>query len=170
MKTIIAFVLLLLTPLAYAANECSNTPYRKLGLSCADLGLDSNRPVCRRGDQYARLCDDTYSGQVRTCASSLRCNNSSDNYTDNQHYGAKGGKGHGKYYDDYSYNDYDNYYGDFPYQDPRYNSRRPRRHGVYFAGAYRSCSVLEFDRKGRPRDFCGRGTINRDCQGRCERY
>ncbi|MFT7532588.1 MAG: hypothetical protein ACI9FD_003621 [Gammaproteobacteria bacterium] len=56
-----------------AASDCANTPWQpKNGRTCASVGLDSNRAVCRAGDQFAMFCDDTKT-QVRFCKSDQLC-------------------------------------------------------------------------------------------------
>ena len=68
-------ILTLASASSFAASTCPNTPWEsRNGRSCASIGLDSNRAVCRSGDQFAMMCDDTKT-QIRTCASNQRCNN-----------------------------------------------------------------------------------------------
>ena len=139
---------------ALAANECPNTPYRYTGQSCADVGLDSNRAVCRPSDRFAQMCDDTREGQIRTCSSNIRCDISS--YS-NQAYP----RGY----------DSDRRPG---YQDSRGVRRTPREGDwdggdVFYRNRWYACESLRFDRDGQPVELCERDRVNRDCLGRCER-
>ncbi len=62
---------------SHASSQCDGTPWKKSdGKSCHDLGLDSNKAVCRSGDKYAMWCDSTKT-QIRTCASEQKCGGSS---------------------------------------------------------------------------------------------
>jgi hypothetical protein len=155
MKILIAFLLILPWGVpALAANECPNTPYRTTGQSCKDVGLDSNRAICRSSDRVALMCDDTKEGQIRTCATNIRCDNSN-------HSGQAQPRG------------YDNYGGQ-GYQDYRGVRGTPRegdwdRDHVFFRNEWRACDSLSFDRDGRAVGRCDRNEVNRDCRGRCER-
>ncbi len=58
---------------AEAKSQCETTPWKSShGKRCSDLGLDSNRAICRDGDEFAMYCDST-SSKIRTCASTTRC-------------------------------------------------------------------------------------------------
>jgi len=124
MKIFLFFLLGVLSTPAWSANECAGTAYRQIGKSCAQLGLDSNRAVCRPGDRFALLCDDIRGGRVRTCQSHYRCDGADrhDRRFDDR------GSRHGdrdrpydrRHFDPY----YDgNYFGDRRY-DRRYDSRQ----------------------------------------------
>ncbi len=56
-----------------AASQCDKTPWEQSnGRTCQSIGLDSNRAVCRDGDEFAMHCDDSQT-QIRTCRSDRRC-------------------------------------------------------------------------------------------------
>ncbi len=58
---------------ASAASQCGSTPWKSShGKRCADLGLDSNRAMCRDGDDFAMYCDATAT-KIRICPSTRRC-------------------------------------------------------------------------------------------------
>lgn len=60
-------------PSAWAASDCGNAAWQPSnGQTCASMGLDSNRPMCRAGEDFALHCDDTKT-QIRTCASDDLC-------------------------------------------------------------------------------------------------
>lgn len=149
MRQIFVFLgFLAVVPAAPAANECPGTPYRYTGERCSDLGLDTNRAVCLPGRRFALLCDDAVGGRVRTCQSGIRCDRDvvGSGRDDRRH----DDRGHG-----YAWHDH--------------GGRRDAG-AVYFRGDWRACETLRFDRRGEPAGFCKRGTFNRDCRGRCERY
>lgn len=53
------------------AADCPNTPWQPSnGRTCANMGLNSNAPVCKGG--YATLCDDTRDA-IRVCRSAKPC-------------------------------------------------------------------------------------------------
>ena len=62
---------------ADAASDCTG-PWQTLqntggNAPCKALGLDSNRGICRPGDEYETLCDDAKGGQYRICRGPRRC-------------------------------------------------------------------------------------------------
>lgn len=168
MKLLIPLALMLFSTPSFAANECAGTPYRTLGLSCAQIGLDSNRAVCRAGDRHAMMCDDTRHGQIRTCPSSIRCDSGPDR------------RGYG--YPDRADRDHGHYGPRIPRGGRDGRGGRGGRDGrgppegtwsgdyVFFQGDWAACWDLRFSRNGQPRSYCEPGRINRDCRGRCERY
>ncbi len=165
MKFLSIIALMLFTVPAFAANECAGTPYRNLGKSCADLGLDSNRAVCRPGDRVALMCDDTAQGQVRTCRTNIRC----------------GDYGDRRDWQDWRRDDRGGFPGFGGYPGGRYDDRGPFGYGgrvaegttrgpwVFYRGDWRRCEDLEFNRRHEPRGFCSSDRVNTDCSGRCER-
>ncbi len=71
-----------LLDMAWAAADCPYTSYKKTGQSCRSIGLDSNKAICRGGDIFAQLCDDTKQGLIRHCDSSQRCQTQSNQPVD----------------------------------------------------------------------------------------
>lgn len=71
---VLAFIAISPVPQAtWAAGNCGNAPWQQSnGRTCASMGLDSNRPVCRAGEDFALHCDDTRT-QIRTCATDNLC-------------------------------------------------------------------------------------------------
>lgn len=62
-----------LMPSIATASDCDNTPWQSSnGRTCKSMGLDSNRAMCRSGDDFALYCDDSRT-QIRTCASDMPC-------------------------------------------------------------------------------------------------
>ena len=178
MKTILFIVLGMLTMPAWSANECAGTPYQRLGKSCRDLGLDSNRAVCLPGNRYALYCDDTRQGQVRTCQSRFRCDGADRRdsrrgdrdrrHDDRGRYDGYRG-GHDWWNDGWRHDNYGRRPG---YRGHRGQGFDGRSHSpyVFFRGDWRFCGDLRFDRRGEPTGFCARGRENLDCRGNCERY
>ncbi len=48
--------------------------YANRGQPCKVLGLDTHRGVCRPGNTYETLCDDTTKNRYRTCRGPRTCN------------------------------------------------------------------------------------------------
>jgi hypothetical protein len=191
MKYLFLLALFAFSAPAFAANECPSTPYRNLGKSCADLGLDTNRAVCRPGQRYALMCDDAVGGRVRTCQSPIRCDGSNRSfdpglseyrYDDRRHDGRRHDGRRPSGVRDYAWQDGRRNYGNDGRRPFGNDGRWPFGFGgqshfgndsrgqAYYQGAWRACETLRFDRRGEPVGFCSRGTLNRDCQGRCEGY
>ncbi len=138
--------MVLASPL-YAANDCPNTRWQAShGRTCANLGLDSNRPICA-GGQFATLCDDTRN-QIRTCRSNLVCDTP-----------AHGGA---------SWNNAPDY---LPRWSPPLRpgfAGNPSWNGagnnyLYYRGKQFHCTEWNYRTK-RP---CKSGRINEDCRGGC---
>jgi hypothetical protein len=71
---VLAFIAISPVPkTTWAATDCGNAPWQPSnGRTCASMGLDSNRSMCRAGEAFALNCDDTKT-QIRTCATNQLC-------------------------------------------------------------------------------------------------
>lgn len=70
---ILAMVFVLPGTAAASSSQCEGTAWQKSnGRTCAAIGLDSGRAVCRAQDEFAMFCDDSKT-QIRTCTSDRPC-------------------------------------------------------------------------------------------------
>ncbi len=167
MKILSIILLLLLALPVEAAKQCPSTPFRHAGARCADLGLDTDRAVCRPGDRFATYCDDKGGGYLRTCTSAFRCDaagRDEGRRPDRDHRG-----------DAYPYHPDYHDHRDHPYPDRYYEHRPLPRPGpgyglVPYRGYWYRCDALRYDRRGRVLGFCAYDRRNIDCRGRCEGY
>ncbi len=168
MKTPLILVLLSMFAPAHGAKDCPQAPFRPAGARCADLGLDTDRAVCRPGDRYAMHCDDRGGGHVRTCPSSRRCEDTANSGGDRGPGGSRNDhRGDHRYPAPVPYPEAYYGYRPGPWHGP---GHRPDYYLVPFRGDLYRCDLLRYDRRGQPRGYCYGNRRNVDCRGYCERY
>ncbi len=136
---------LVATPNALAATDCPTASWvPSNGRTCANVGLDSNRPICN-GLEYAVMCDDSKT-HIRTCRSDVRCSNqASDPYdignaawgnnSNNSQTNTQGNNSQS------SGNDYEVYRGKkFHCTEWDYKNERPCKNGKFNEDCWGNCS------------------------------
>ena len=129
---------------SFAASDCPNTQWQPSnGRTCARLGLNSKKPVCK-GEQFAIACDDTRT-QIRTCRTNLVCSAQGVQRSYSWDNSVPGGVSSWVM---------PGWQGNVQQNNSNYMNYRGKRF---------HCTEWNYD-KARP---CKSGRINEDCQGSC---